>query len=1030
LASSTRDRAGASLRLVLALATMPIAGKAAGAPPGGEPLSVIAGQASTITLSIPGGAGDNQYFLAPGGAYVRHSAVVGGNIRDMAVENGYAYLATGPTGLLIAAVSADESPRIVGRLGLGIEVNHVVAAGHLIALAAADDVVLVDVTNVTDPTVLGHFVNAGSVSHMALSETRLYLSGETEHVVVVDLSHPASPIELADQPLGVSAIESLAVRDGRLYVAAGDDGLLVLDGTSIPEVKTIGSYRTTGPALDLGVGDGGITAVASGHGGVTLLDTTDPTQIRWIGSHQKIGDVQRILVQGERALVLNRRGGLALLDISQPALPDVVATLRPDEPVVGFGLSGTDAFVASLTALQHIDCSPSPPTLSNEGLDFGEGVNYGGERRAFIRNDVAFVADWFSGIHIYDISEPHQPRLISSFHTSGSPKGIVVRDNYAFVADDDHGLQVIDVSDLRRPQRVAELATAGLAYTPVLDGDLLYLASHRGGFQIIDVHDPTQPRLVGEFDTPGKAWSIQVAGSVAYVADAESGLLVFDVGDPKAPRQIGAFNPGGDAEDILLDGDYAYAAFFDDGLYVLDISDPSAPAALAHLPTPGNARGLAYRAPLLYLADWLAGVHIIDVSDRTHPKMLGSYDTEGAAWGVRLNDDFGFVLDWWGGFTVLDVADPARPVLAGRYHDRGSVHDLATVSNFAFVAQGDGGLQVFDIRNPLNPTWVTGIDLDAANALAVAGARAYVANGEKTLTTVDISDPFTVHSVASIELPFAIDTLRTADGKIYAASRTNGIAVLDTGDGDAPELIALQPGSLEDIAPTARGILVAAGARGLDSYALVGSNNLIPDANLPTHQPVTRVLTDGDRVITLQSGRGVGIAEAATENLRDIAVIPMRDPLDLQLAGDTLYVLFEGGLLVTIDIAVPSQWRIKSTYRIDAAVDRLRVNGDVVYLGGSDQLVALRTLPDTPLQPRENGRLALTLSPELPLGTYDLGMYAPRQGTLDPLTLQRLPAALRVVMPRFSKPKFSMEDLKRALEERHIAPQEPAETEP
>jgi len=130
LASSTRDRAGASLLLAVTLATTPLAGKAASAPPGGEPLSVIAGQASTITLSIPGGAGDNQYFLAPGGAYVRHRTVVGGNIRDMAFGDGYAYLATGPTGLLIAAVSADETPRIVGRLGLGIEVNHVAVAGR------------------------------------------------------------------------------------------------------------------------------------------------------------------------------------------------------------------------------------------------------------------------------------------------------------------------------------------------------------------------------------------------------------------------------------------------------------------------------------------------------------------------------------------------------------------------------------------------------------------------------------------------------------------------------------------------------------------------------------------------------------------------------------------------------------------------------------------------------------------------------------------------------------------------------------
>ncbi len=98
-----------------------------------------------------------------------------------------------------------------------------------------------------------------------------------------------------------------------------------------------------------------------------------------------------------------------------------------------------------------------------EEIHVNEGVNLGGSRKVFVKNNIAYVADWFSGLHLYDIADPHLPKLISSFHTPGSPKGILVSGNYAFVGDDDYGLQIIDVKDPQNPRLVSSRLMRGLA---------------------------------------------------------------------------------------------------------------------------------------------------------------------------------------------------------------------------------------------------------------------------------------------------------------------------------------------------------------------------------------------------------------------------------------------------------------------------------------------------------------------------------------------------------------------------------------
>jgi Ca2+-binding RTX toxin-like protein len=88
----------------------------------------------------------------------------------------------------------------------------------------------------------------------------------------------------------------------------------------------------------------------------------------------------------------------------------------------------------------------------------------------------AYVADYYSGLQIIDISNPAAPTLKGNYDTSGGALDVQVVGNYAYVADGGDGLQILDVSDFTNPSTstvtlavspssVSEDGTANMVYT-------------------------------------------------------------------------------------------------------------------------------------------------------------------------------------------------------------------------------------------------------------------------------------------------------------------------------------------------------------------------------------------------------------------------------------------------------------------------------------------------------------------------------------------------------------------------------------
>ncbi len=934
-----------------------------------EPAQIVREQATNLQLSPE--VSRHAPRLIPGGPFVRQELTLPGGARALASDGRRHYVASGDGRLLQLRFADDGTPaRIVAQQPMTEAIAALELAGDYLLVRLDDGIALLAVDEADQIRPLWRFRTGHRTLAAHLGDGHAWLLLDDRRLLRLPLGELA-PAEADAHWTLPNAARDFALHDGSLF-SVGDSGLSSLQ-LSAGQAHLLDRLPLSGEPARLRL-TAGLALVAAGSGGLQVVDVERPAQLRWLGSHAKRGAVYGLSVEHEHAWVGIDGQSVLALSLGNPALPAARAALRLKAPLVALSAHHDRLLAATTAGVQYLDfATPPAADISPEGL------NLGGSRRGVIRDDLLYVADWFSGLHIYDIRNPANPRHLGNYHTPGSSKGVALYGDYALVGDDDRGLQIIDVADPRRPRWVAELggtsevSTVGLAYTMKRVGSTLYLADHRGGFQIIDLTDIRQPRILGALDTPGKSWAIDVVDDTAFVADDDDGLLVFAVDDPRHIRLLGQFDPGGHAEDVVLRDGLAYVAFFDNGLFIVDVSDPSQPRPLSHLAIPGNARGIQLAGDLAYVSGWESGLQVVDIHDPAAPRIVGSYDTDGAAWGVNLAAGHAFVLDWWGGIKVLDVTQPARPAFVGRYQGADEVRGLRTDGRFAFAASGARGLQIYDTRNPLNPIWAGGIDLAGeARDLWLEDGHAYVAAGDGGVAVIDVLDPFQARRVGGLATPGVARQVRARDDYLYIADARAGLLVADVREPTRPRLIARHALSVNDLWLDDRGLYVA-GPEGLRWYRSDVDGTLTLQARL-AGTAAQWVRSDGAGLLALAGADGdIQLLQQRDDGLQVVGHYAAGEGLrDLQFDQGQLYLLRTDGLLC-LDIADPSQPRPSVHYPASAHHEHLALSHGAALFGGQRRLNSLRLLPPVRVVAGDDG-LTFRLPNGLPMGRYHLAL--------------------------------------------------------
>ena len=251
-----------------------------------------------------------------------------------------------------------------------------------------------------------------------------------------------------------------------------------------------------------------------------------------------------------------------------------------------------------------------------------------------------------SGIYIFDISKPGEPREVGFFDTPGNGPhrfGVDNKRKLAFLPNDAEGWdkRVIWTLDITDPLKPEVISTWGLPWQkkdwkgerrepanmeevctlhgpPVIRGNRMYCAFWGGGVAVIDCTDLTNMKLVGHvgWSPPfvGATHTAWPLGDKPYliVTDEARGrqkfwdsqfMWVVDIRDETNPLPVSTYFPDREtyydrpgrfgAHNVLeympAEGpwkDLVFVTFFNAGLRAVDVSDPLVPREVGHYVPP------------------------------------------------------------------------------------------------------------------------------------------------------------------------------------------------------------------------------------------------------------------------------------------------------------------------------------------------------------------------------------------------------------------------------------------------------------
>jgi hypothetical protein len=554
---------------------------------------------------------------------------------------------------------------------------------------------------------------------------------------------------------------------------------------------------------------GGCNAVTSdgdylylGVGGVVIIvDVTDPAHAEEVASIVTPDAVLNLAVEGDMLYVANRRGGIRVIDVSDPLNPWEVGS-DDTEYTQDIYLSYPYAYMAAGGDLRIVDVSePTNPVLVGVGIPPTE---IGGPWGVYVIDDYAYTA-FGEGLQIFDVSDPSNPIGLGQarFEQPGGLCRVYVHSNRAYVHCAHNGLHVIDVSDPSNPVVANSLYTSDWIWDVDGAGDYVYVHGWEA-LRVLDISEPSNPVEVGgyAYETRHDYGDIHVSGNYAYATDTYKGVRIFDVSDPSNPARVGFFETSGPLWDVQVSDTHAYVA--NDDFYVLDIGDPTKPIEIGSLFTSDDASSVYVHGNRAYLSS-NSGLYIIDVSNPSSPVEIGffdpSNDADAAGGGIDFENGYIYLARELSGLFVIDVSDPSSPQQVAQFRDedfRMSISDVFVLNDYAyFTAPSDdehAGFYVLDVSDPANPVEMSAVPMsDPPQSVHVSGNHAYVACDRSGLYVFDIADPANPIEVGAFDIrdmPYGpgaeVSEVDISEGYAYMTLRGSGLLILDVGDPSNP----------------------------------------------------------------------------------------------------------------------------------------------------------------------------------------------------------------------------------------------------
>ncbi len=410
--------------------------------------------------------------------------------------------------------------------------------------------------------------------------------------------------------------------------------------------------------------------------------------------------------------------------------------------------------------------------------------------------DAVVVASRSGGLHVVDVSDVENPRLIQTIKGQKNYSSVWVLGDIVYASDADRQLDIFRQSDGRLTLS-GSLPLNGKVTDYILDGERLYISEVSSGVGVLDISDPEQPRRIGFVGTPGHPGGLALYGDYLYVACSSQGVQIVDTRLIEPINVMASVNTPYTAFALVLDGQWIYIADYRGGLQVVDSSDPDDLKIVATLPTHKASMALVKAGDMVFMALAGNGILGIDVSNPLQPKLVNHFVPDVSVSDLAARDSTLFVSTFKKQLLKIDISDPWRPTVVASVDLPGRPLRIALAGEDVFVAAEKAGLLVVRFT-PGQPGRLIGSltrpwpmeDFSQALDIAVHGDIAYLVQGEQGLQIIDISQPKKPKEVALIPLPAQGLSIQLSETYAVVATRWKGYFFIDISRPGNPYLAA------------------------------------------------------------------------------------------------------------------------------------------------------------------------------------------------------------------------------------------------
>ncbi|MCK5878187.1 MAG: hypothetical protein KAH24_00300, partial [Holophagae bacterium] len=364
------------------------------------------------------------------------------------------------------------------------------------------------------------------------------------------------------------------------------------------------------------------------------------------------------IIDGNTLYVAESVGGLAVYDISDPAVPvqtggyQKAGYVSDVAPSPGY-LYLADAYqgIRSLNAENLAD-------LQETGLTSTTSM----PMEIAVKGNRLYSAALDSGLTVMNISDPGSPVEMTSVPLGGMTFSLTPWNDDLIASSEWGDVSIVSLDDPDNPVEMGHYMASGFVYDSAADGNQLVLASGFSGVEILSLDDPAHPTFQGKLNTDGVVVSVALQDQVAYVADLFAGLYVVDISDPGSPQILAYMPEETGISDLAIGNGFLYAARSTNGLDKLDIHTPESPVLVENVPTFGSVRRVRLDLPYVYLADRDSG-RVIVLKENASAKLAIPHIAAGSGWENALTLTNSAERD---GIALLTTYRGTVPVLSRR----------------------------------------------------------------------------------------------------------------------------------------------------------------------------------------------------------------------------------------------------------------------------------------------------------------------------------------------------------------------------